>query len=233
MKKAHYIFFGSLIALIVFLQYDLSNRLDRVTTARMVRPIPKNTNAGAPEPVLAGTTEIVTPTPRVRTVPFLKRFQMEAAHVGKVQANPELAKERMRILAREMTAKDVEQMYEIMSDERANGDQRALAVELLSIKNDGASLQALQNFVANSKSISGAKWDSKKELETVLRAQAVESIANFPEKDIAISTLNFLQQKVDQKFLSERIGRASLNLMSGGNKPVQQQDEEALKKLVE
>jgi hypothetical protein len=66
----------------------------------------------------------------------------------------------------------------------------------------------------------------------VLRAQAVESIAAYPQKEIAISTLNFLHQKVDESFLADRINRATAHLLGRAPAP-EAQDEAALKDLVE
>lgn len=227
MTKTHYLFFGVIIAALVFLQIDTTKRVKLVQqnkeAAKVLAALEDEDKAGQ----VAARPVVISPEV------FVKKFKSEALQIGKIQNKPEEAEKRLRQLATEMRPQDVEGMYEIISDENANGDQRALAVELLSMKNDTNSLIALQNFVANKKTINGTKWDVKKELETVLRAQAVESIATYPQKEIALSTLNYLQSKVDDKFLSERIGRATSGILTGNNKSSQQQDDEALKKLVE
>lgn len=227
MTKSHYLFFAVIIAALVFLQLDTTQRVKLVQqnkeAARVLAALEDEDKAG----------QVVAKPAFISPEVFVKKFKSEALQIGKIQNKPEEVEKRLRQLASEMRPQDVEGMYEIISDENANGDQRALAVELLSMKNDTNSLIALQNFVANKKTINGTKWDVKKELETVLRAQAVESIATYPQKEIALSTLNYLQSKVDDKFLSERIGRASSGILTGNNKSSQQQDDEALKKLVE
>jgi hypothetical protein len=227
MTKKHYLFFAAVIGMAAFAQYDLGKRAEQVRLAKEAKRI-----AAAQAVAASGAPVKKTEDTGPSTEQFVAKFKTEAAEIGKIQNNPEAAQARMKKLADSMTPKHVEGLYEIISDDKSNADERALAVELLSLKNDTTSLVALQNFVANTKNINGVKWDQKKELETVLRAQAVEGIAAYPEKEIAISTLSYLQQKVDQKFLSERISRASMSLMYD-NKPVGQQDEEALKKLVE
>lgn len=228
MTKTHYLFFGVIIAAVVFLQLDTTKRVKLVQqnkeSARILAVLEEEDKAGQ---------VVAKPAPIIPPEVFVKKFKSEALQIGKIQNKPEEADKRLRQLASEMRPQDVEGVYEIISDENANGDQRALAVELLSMKNDTNSLIALQNFVANKKTINGTKWDAKKELETILRAQAVEGIAVYPEKEIALSTLNYLQSRVDDKFLSERIGRASSSILTGSAKSSQQQDEEALKKLVE
>ena len=231
MKTVHYLFIIVLVSSVFFVQYDLSRREELVKAAKLV-----NANITAKvAPVQPTPTQTVivqdnnVPTPKV----FAARFKKEALQIAKIQKDPELAQNRMKTLAKAMAPEDVQDLFEIMSDDKNNGDQRALAVELLSLKNDTTSLIALQNFVANSKNINGMKWDRKNELETILRAQAVESIAAYPQKDIARSTLSYLLLKVDEKFLNDRIGRASASLNNTNTPTPQQQDDAALTKLLE
>lgn len=230
MKPVHYVFIIGLIAAVFLVEYDLSKRVDtaKLNPANKAATSAKNNPALLNAPAIAVTDQNNKPVGKS----FTAQFKEEAEQIGKLQADPETAQARMRALAAKMNQQDVEDMYEVISDDRNNGDQRALAVELLSIKNDTASLIALQNFVANNTTVNGTKWDRKKEFETVLRAQAVESIAAYPQKDIALSTLSFLQSKVDESFLVDRINRAAANL-SGKASPLNQQDEAALKQLVE
>jgi hypothetical protein len=229
MKKKHYFFFAAVIGMALFAQYDLGKRLDRVRTVRDA----KNAAVRVQEATAKAQAEATAKVIGIPTEEFVAKFKTEATQIAKIQNNPEAVQKRMQKLAEEMNSRHVDGLYEIISDDKSNADERALAVELLTLKNNTASLIALQNFVANTKNINGEKWDQKKEFETVLRAQAVEGIAGYPEKEIAISTLNYLQQRVDQKFLNDRISRASMNLMYSENKSLTQQDEEALKKLVE
>lgn len=230
MKTKHYVFILLLAASVLFVEYDLSRRED------LAKVISKNNSAAtlisSPQKAESAETVIATQETNKLSKKFAERFKEEALQISKIQNDPDLAQARMKELAAAMTTKDVQDLYEIISDDKNNGDQRALAVELLSIKNDTTSLIALQNFVANNVNVNGTKWDRKKEFETILRAQAVESIAAYPQKDIALSTLSYLQHKVDERFLNDRIGRAAANLKD--NAPtVPQQDDEALKKLLE
>lgn len=227
MKTIHYVYILVLLATVFFVEYDLSRRVEVVKAPKHASPaavaqkdIPVQAPVEAPAP------------PPVNPDIFVQKFKKESLQLAKIQNNPELVQNRMKALADSMTAQDVQALFEVISNDKNNGDQRALAVELLSLKNDTASLMALQNFVANNVTVNGTKWDRKKELETILRAQAVESIAAYPQRDIALSTLSFLQQKVDEKFLNDRIGRATASLTE--NAPsLKQQDDDALKKLLE
>lgn len=220
MKTNHYVFFFILIASAALVRYDLSKRVAPVIVTSAVLP-----HSVAP---IARLPVSIKVDPKI----FIGKFNAESAQITKAQNDPELAQNKMKKFAQTITPQDVQELYNIISNEKNDGDRRALAIELLSIKNDTTSLIALQNFVANNKTVNGTKWDRKKELETVLRAQAVEGIASYPHKDIAISTLSYLQHKVDERFLNDRISRAAANL-SNRAPTVQQQDEAALKQLVE
>lgn len=231
MKNRYYVYMAVILGLALFVRYDLARRADLASVATLAS-VKKETSTATGK----ANTPQVAQRPPVPVAPqgpdFSEKFRAEAAEIAKLHMDPELVEERLRNLARSMNQQDVADLYEVISDDANDPDQRALAVELLSIKNDTASLTALQNFVANKKMVNGRPWDSKKELETVLRAQAVESIAAYPQKEIALSTLSFLQRRVDEKFLNDRIGRAAANL-NGAAPAVEQQDDEALRKLLE
>lgn len=231
MNKKHYFFFAAVVGMAMFAQYDATRRLDNIKLAKMQKSSQTADSLAGAKTTEAGR-QVAAAEPIVPPEVFVEKFKAEAAQIGKIQNNPAAAQARLKKLAEKMRPSDVVGMYDVISNDKANADQRALAVELLALKNDTTSMMALQNFVANKKNVNGQNWDQKKEFETVLRAQAVEGIAAYPEREIALSTLSYLQQKVDQKFLSDRISRVSMGLMYEA-KPVIQQDEEALKKLVE
>lgn len=223
MKTIHYMFILILLGAVFFVEYDLSRRTELAAVLKKHSPKPADK---------VTATVPATRTPAVNPEIFVERFTKEARQIAKIQHNPELVQNRMKNLASAMGPQEVQSLYEVISNDKNDGEQRALAVELLSLKNNTAALMALQNFVGNNITVNGTKWDRKKELETVLRAQAVESIAAYPQKEIAISTLSYLQNKVDEKFLNDRIGRVAASL--NNNVPaLKQQDDETLKKLLE
>lgn len=225
MNKARGIFLVLVIAVFGLAQYDMTRRLNAKAVVKKETEKAMAASAAQAQPDVAAEAAKKTET-------FIKKFKAEVVEVGRLQSNPEAAQQRMNQLAAQMNQADVRALANIISDEEQNGDERALAVELLSLKNDTASLMALQNFVATSNKVDGITAQRKKEFETVLRAQAVESIAAYPEKEIALSTLSYLQGKVDNRFISERIGRASTGLLYG-TQNLKQQEDDALKKLVE
>ncbi len=250
MRTIHYVFILLLVASTALVRYDIFRRENLATVAKENQTagraigdltanmetnsekaaVNKSTNASVMASVEASAQAFAIIKKEQKI--FIAKFKNESAQIAKIQNDPELVQKRMKKLANAMTSQNVKALYNIISDDKRDGDQRALAVELLSIKNDTTSLFVLQNFVANNTTVNGSTWDRKKELETILRAQAVESIAAYPQKDIALSTLSYLQHKVDESFLIDRINRAAANL---NNKAptLLQQDEAALKKLVE
>lgn len=236
MKTIHYVFLGALVVAALVAEFDISSRVKKnAEVAKANTKISETAESAESKQQVSAPVTIENYTADQANKKFVQKFQQESLEIAKIQNNPEAIEKRLKELAKQMKPADVQGLYEIISDDSKDGDQRALAVELLSLKNDTTSLMALQNFVANSTNINGNKWDRKKELETVLRAQAIESIAAYPQKDIAASTLSYLQTKVDEKFLNERIGRASTMLYNDkqGQKTLQQQDDEALQELIQ
>lgn len=229
LTKPRIFFVLVLIGAAAFMQYDVGKKSkvhnEKIEMARQIAEQEKIAREVAAE------KDAASPESRAK---FAALFKQEAAEIGRIQNDPEAAIARMKKMAQAMGPEDVKQLADIIADEEQNGDERALAVELLSIKNNTASLVALQNFVATTNKVEKIKQQYKKEFETVLRAQAVESIAAYPEKQIALSTLTYLQSRVDNRFISERISRASASLMYGNeSQTLREQDDEALKKLVE
>lgn len=231
MKIMPILFVLTAVALVVFVDYDLSERVTPIVQNQAA--IEKREKAEQQALAAARQAELDS-SAEAQAAKFITRFRAEAQQLAGQTANTEIAEARLQALAAQMGQSEVRALYDVISDDRNSSDERALAVELLSIKNDTASLMALQNFVASDSTTTGKKWDRQKELETVLRAQAVESIAGYPEKQIALSTLNYLQSKVDEKFLIDRIGRATSSLTGQSFQPSQQQqNEDALRNLIE
>ena len=67
----------------------------------------------------------------------------------------------------------------------------------------------------------------------VVGAQAIEGIASYPKKELALSSLNSLSQHVSESFLRDRIARSGEYLRNSKVDSTDKQDENALKKLVE
>lgn len=225
-----YTFITFLIASLFFVVFDISQRTQLARLANLNQKMNL-------EPVVQVVADVVKESvvEKNEEVAFIEQFKKESLQISKMQNDSPLVKGKIKDLAHMMTPKDSDLLYNIISNEKNSGVQRALAMEVLSAKNDTSSLIALQNFVASGTSVNGTKWNRRNELETVLRAQAVESIASYPQKDIALSTLNYLKNKVDARFLVDRIGRATAKIKKQGLPTTETEsvEEATLEKLVE
>lgn len=224
MKFFRYTFFVFLIATVFFVEYDLLQRTQMAKITKLIKST-KNSQvknlAGIVKPDLNEDLKTEEDLGTKKIESFFDRFNKESLEVVETSKDKALFQKRVKALSEQMTADDVDKLYNLISNEKNKGPERSLALELLTVRNDTASLIALQNFIANNKSVNGIKWDRKNKVETMLRAQAVESIAAYPQKEIALSTLSYLHNKVDERFLIDRIGRASalINKKDTGIKP--------------
>ena len=123
--------------------------------------------------------------------------------------------------------KDLNQLAKIMTDTKANEDQRSEAVELIAGYQTVESLQQLEDFVVQK------NLNVKNELESALKAQAIEGIAAYPQKELALSSLNSINPKVSELFLKERIKKSMTGLKMQNSESVDDTDSNALKTLVE
>ena len=127
-----------------------------------------------------------------------------------MQQNPNAAEEKIQSLAATLTNQDLNQLSEVMANKNSLGDQRAMAVELLSRSRSVAAIKKLEDFIKDHDDT--LKWSRSREFESVLRAQAIEGIAAFPQKDFAISSLTSLDTKISESFLKDRIRRSVASL---------------------
>ena len=231
MMILRYTFLTLLITALFFVVYDLSVRTQLLSLAKTQQNIiPEKLVQKELNPPLKTINDEIKPKKEI----FIEKFKKESMQIAKIQNNSDLVKNKIKDLANAMEPEDSDLLYNIVSNEKNKSEQRAIAMEVLSVKKDTSSLIALQNFVASGTSVNGTKWNRRNEFETVLRAQAVEGIASYPQKDIALSTLNYLKSKVDARFLADRIGRATAKIkkqeVSSDTKSV---EETTLKDFVE
>lgn len=116
-------------------------------------------------------------------------------------------------------------LKEEIADTSLNQDSRAMSMELLTRHKTQESLDIMEFF------LSDKNYDTKNDFEKVIRAQAIEGIAHYPDKDKAIFSLERLEAKEQNLFLADRLRRSVVGLRF--NKPIEKQDEEALKNLLE
>ncbi len=241
MRSKLWIFSLVLILVVFAVEYDLAQRYFKnkpmaVQNLKTQLPSEKNNINHLPDAsAAAGSVKVEDQKSRIaNTVSDLQNFEtqfkLESQNISQLQSEPQKTEERLQVLANKMTQEQMQKLTQLISDQSKDGDERAMAIEMLSRRKDSESLKALEDFVAQSGD-AGA-WSRSHEFESVLRAQAIEGIATYPEQKEALSALNKLSKKVNESFLRDRILRSQAGL-KGLAPSIENQDNEALRKLVE
>ncbi len=226
MRKIIWLFALGLVGIVFFLEYDVTQRLQIRNSRRL--------SAGRAPAATTGKNQVTSADEaKSETIPainFETKFVQVTQAVSQLQENPEVAEQKMQALAGELSSRDIKKLSEVMQDAKSNGDQRAMAVELLSRHQSIDSLKQLENFIQQP--LAGGAWNRNREFESVLRAQAIEGIASYPQKDLALSSLMGLDPKLNESFLKDRIKRSMAGLKNQAP-AAEKQDDNALKKLIE
>lgn len=241
MRSKLWIFSLVLILVVFAVEYDLAQRYFKnkpmaVQNLKTQLPSEKNNINHLPDAsAAAGSVKVEDQKSRIANTEsdlqnFETQFKLESQNISQLQSEPQKTEERLQVLANKMTQEQMQKLTQLISDQSKDGDERAMAIEMLSRRKDSESLKALEDFVAQSGD-AGA-WSRSHEFESVLRAQAIEGIAAYPEQKEALSALNKLSKKVNESFLRDRILRSQAGL-KGLAPSIENQDNEALRKLVE
>ena len=243
MRSKLWIFSLVLILVVFAVEYDLAQRYfkNKPMAAQNLKtqlPSEKNNINHLPDAsAAAGSVKVEAEDQKSRRANsesdlqnFETQFKLESQNISQLQSEPQKTEERLQGLANKMTQEQMQKLTQLISDQSKDGDERAMAIEMLSRRKDSESLKALEDFVAQSGD-AGA-WSRSHEFESVLRAQAIEGIAAYPEQKEALSALNKLSKKVNESFLRDRILRSQAGL-KGLAPSIENQDNEALRKLVE
>ncbi len=229
MKKKYWLFVVFLTGSIFFVEYDLARRMNSklLATAPKVNSALSPTNSKS-EPKATVKMANIQGTQSI----FDSQFVAEAQKMSQLQENSKAVDEKIDSLAKAMNSYEMKKLSVMIESKSADGDQRAMAVELLARSKSEEAMQILNDFVLTHETGAVQTWNRNREFESVLRAQAIEGIAAYPKKDVALSYLSSLANKVDESFLKDRIARSEENLK--GHAPTsQQQDDAALKQLVQ
>lgn len=246
MKKQFWIAGLFLIALVLVTEYDLTRRtMPLKTSTQALRPtdslddISKETKNTNKENKGRGISNIL---PEAKTKDearqnFDNQFLLQARQIGQVQTDVETTEIELKKLSQRMQKSDIKKMANIAADMNVNGDERALAIELLSRNQTPEALKELENFIVsleskNNQTMNNQTVGRTQEFETILRAQAIEGISIYPEKHTADEVLKSADAKISESFLKDRIARSRASLAGHAPTP-EEQDETALRKLVE
>ncbi len=158
---------------------------------------------------------------------FKSDFKYEVNQIGQTQTNTDEIENRLQGLARQMEPEHRDYLKFILNSQDMNGDDRAMAIELLSRNQTLDSAEILKNYTTNEPSTN----TTRAEQELVFKAQAIEGLAAYQDRNVAISYLKEINKKTNYKFLQDRAQRAESALKNEGP-PIEAQDLEALKKII-
>lgn len=224
MRKRYWIFTVFLISVIFGVEYDLARRIKYKNVAQQKKAVLPTILTPTPEVVTARKAPVVTSI-------LDSRFIQDAQKISQLKASPKVIDEKFDRLAKSMDSFELKKLSLLIGDQNADSEQRAMAVELLARSKSAESMKILRDFVAADKTPVSATWNPNREYESVLRAQAIEGIATYPKKELALSYLNSLSDMVNESFLKDRISRSEESLKGRASAPIQ--DESVLKQLVQ
>lgn len=159
---------------------------------------------------------------------FKKEFKFESEQVGQIQSDPELAENRIQSLARQIDSPHIRYLEKVMIDQNANGDERAMALEFLSRNQSPEALAILKDFAKTE----GASAGHRQEFELALKAQAIEGIGSALDQSAALTYLDEIKKQSGYSFIKDRAARVEYSIRNNSTS-VEEQDNEALKKIVE
>lgn len=158
---------------------------------------------------------------------FKSEFKQEVSQIGQVQADTETVENRLQAIARQMEPAHRDYLKLVLMNEKSNGDERAMAIELLTRNQTAEAAEILKNYSLSDSASGNLKSDE----DIVFKAQAIEGLAGYQDRNLAISYLNEISQKTNYSFLQDRVRRAQAVLKNEGP-TIETQDLEALKKIV-
>ena len=126
MRKAYWYFLFGLIILVFAVEYDLAKR-----TTRAVATSSKESTPGS-KSTIATAKKIAEAQKNEQPKTFTEKFNEVSDEISQVQANPEKTEQKIQVLASTMSGSDLNKLSSVIVDKNLEGDQRAMAVELLS-----------------------------------------------------------------------------------------------------
>lgn len=234
MKRLYVFASVALAGTILLVEYDLSQRIQiRNLKAKGTPSVAGQTAFAKPVQKINQQSEIAPKelTQAVDDSFFESATLKSAQKLSSKQTDPRTLDKKMDELAKSLSSLEIKKLAIIAFNKNETEDRRAMAVEILSRSKTPDAVLMLKEFVV-SKQTSTAGNAQKRQLESVLRAQAIEGIAGYPQRDLALSYLNSLAAQVDETFLKDRIVRSEEGIKGRFSKS-QKKEDAALKQLVQ
>lgn len=159
-----------------------------------------------------------------------KQFHAHAALLGHPIGDPaQIARELDRVAA-ELTHSEMEALTNLSVDMNKDGDERGLAIDLLSRSRSESAAASLKQ-IATAPFEAPAKDERAAQFEQVLRTMATEGLLQKENLKNSASLLKEIVSESNQAMVQDRAQRALLHLQGKAPSP-KEQDEKAYKKML-
>lgn len=193
-----------------------------------LRPAPAAKTDSTAAPAASGSAKpVVAMTDAAAELP--PQIQEEVLRAGQPDPDPLASERRLDRLALELKPEEIQLLSRFVRDFAADGDQRAVGVELLARSPSEAALAALESIALTPVPQLGEP--RREGFERALRARALEGLGSHP-LDGAGKALQHVASSTDDSFLLDRARRA-LSARNGQAPEPAKQDNDALRKLLE
>lgn len=164
-----------------------------------------------------------------KVVSFEQEFRREAEQISQVDPEPEKTATRLKSWALLLAKEDLKKLTDLALTTNSAGDDRALAVYVLSLSNRPESIENLGEIAR--KPIPENLNPRAKEFELVLRMQAVEGMTKPEQKTLSVAELQKTIQSSPEAWVVDRSQRALPSLNGKVASPAAQ-DQAALESLL-
>lgn len=160
---------------------------------------------------------------------FLKQFSQEASLIGQTDPHPEKTRLRLQNWALVLGKDELHSLGNISRNPNRNGDERALAIYLLGLSLRPEALLELESTALLKSNT--PMTAPQRELDRVLKLQAVENIVRPQDKTLSEQILHKILRESQDQLIVDRSIRGILSLTGKAPSP-ESQDQSALKKLI-
>jgi len=155
-------------------------------------------------------------------------YKKESARVGSVDPNPKLTEQRLAAVASALSLEELDWLRDQALARNKEGDARFFSAYLIALAPGEVAVPALRSLALSP--VPKDKNTAFVELERQIRGQAVEGLSRAKGNPAARDALLDVISQQEDEFLRDRAHRGIHSWTTG--KPIEQQDQEALGKLL-
>ncbi len=159
-------------------------------------------------------------------------FKQLSQRIGQLTEQPELESKKITQLAQSLTKAQLDEVYAVTTSSYSSGDEKLLAIELLTQSPLTDSINHLKEFAQIDPSAINITSPPLQQEFRVLQLMSIEGLASKQkDKAVAEQALRDISQKNPDKNISDAVQR-SLWALRGHAPPPEEQGNEALRKVL-